>query len=74
MGSTPQRSLFKGISWEIISFILTLVVVFLLYRNIVISLKITLILTAIKIPVYFIHERTWKKIKWGKIPERKYKK
>jgi adenylylsulfate kinase len=67
MGSTPERSFVKGISWEIISFLLTLLVVYLLYKNILISLKITLILTAIKIPIYFIHERTWKKIKWGKI-------
>jgi uncharacterized membrane protein len=74
MGSTPERSLFKGISWEIISFILTLMVVYVLYKNIAISLRITLILTAVKIPFYFMHERIWKKFKWGKIPDKKYKK
>jgi adenylylsulfate kinase len=74
MGSKPERSFLKGISWEIISFLLTLLVVYLLYKNIVISLKITIILTVIKVPIYFIHERVWKKIKWGKIQERKYKK
>ena len=67
MGSTPERSFIKGICWEIISFLLTLLVVYLLYRNILLSLKITIILTLIKIPLYFIHERVWKKIKWGKI-------
>lgn len=74
MGSTPERSFVKGIIWEIISFILTLVVVFMLYKNILLSLKITVILTLIKIPFYFIHERIWKKIKWGKIPEKLYRK
>ena len=74
MGSTQERSFVKGIFWEIISFFLTLLVVFLLYGNIIISLKITLILTAIKIPLYFIHERIWKKIKWGKIPEKNMRK
>jgi adenylylsulfate kinase len=73
MGSTPQRSFTKGIVWEIVSFFLTLLVVYLLYENIIISLKITIILTLIKIPIYFIHERIWKKIKWGKI-ENKIKK
>ena len=67
MGSTPERSFIKGICWEIISFILTLLVVYILYKNILLSLKITIILTIIKIPIYFIHERIWKKIKWGKI-------
>jgi adenylylsulfate kinase len=74
MGSTPERSFIKGIVWEIISFILTLIVVYLLYKNILVSLKITLILTAIKIPLFFIHERVWKRIKWGKIPEKNLKK
>jgi adenylylsulfate kinase len=71
MGSTPERSFVKGIVWEAISFLLTLLVVYLLYKNIIISLRITLILTAIKIPIFFMHERIWKKIKWGKIKDDK---
>jgi adenylylsulfate kinase len=71
MGSTPERSFIKGIVWEVISFLLTLIIVYLLYKNILISLKITLILTAIKVPIFFIHERVWKRIKWGKIKDGK---
>jgi adenylylsulfate kinase len=71
MGSTPERSFVKGICWEAISFLLTLLIVYLIYKNIIISLKITIILTIIKIPIYFIHERVWKKIKWGKIKDGK---
>jgi adenylylsulfate kinase len=71
MGSTPERSFVKGICWEAISFFLTLLVVFILYGNIIISLRITIILTIIKIPIYFIHERVWKKVKWGKIKDDK---
>jgi uncharacterized membrane protein len=74
MGSTPERSFVKGICWEVVSFLLTLLVVYMLYRNILISLKITIILTLIKIPFYFVHERIWKKFKWGKIPEKKSRK
>jgi adenylylsulfate kinase len=69
MGSTPKRSFVKGICWEVISFILTLIIVYLLYGDILISLKTTIILTAIKIPIFFMHERGWKKIKWGKIKD-----
>ena len=34
------------------------------------SLKITIGLTLIKIPLFFLHERIWKHIKWGKIKDR----
>jgi len=71
MGSTLERSFIKCMCWEIISFFLTLLVIFLLYGNIIISLKITIILTIIKMPIYFIHERIWKRFKWGKIKDGK---
>jgi len=71
MGSTLERSFIKGMCWEIISFFLTLLVIFILYRNIFISLKITIILTVIKMPIYFIHERIWKRFKWGKLKDGK---
>lgn len=74
MGSAPKRSLVKGISWEIISFSLTLLIIYIINRNIIISLGLSAILTAVKIPFYFIHERVWKKIKWGKIENEKRKK
>ena len=74
MGSTPQRSFIKGIVWEGVSFLLALLVIYMIYKDIIISLKITIILTLLKIPFYFIHERLWKKIRWGKISDAKSKK
>lgn len=74
MGSAPERSLLKGVSWEIISFSLTLLIIYLINKNIMVSLGLSAILTAVKIPFYFIHERVWKKIKWGKIENGKQKK
>ncbi len=67
MGSTYERSLVKGVSWEIISFILTLAVVYFVYGNILVSLTSALLLTAIKVIPFFVHERLWKKVRWGKI-------
>ena len=66
MGSTPQRSFVKGMVWEFISFVVATVAVYLAYGDLGDSVKFSLVLTAIKIPLFFIHERTWKKIKWGK--------
>jgi adenylylsulfate kinase len=66
MGSTPQRSFLKGMIWEIISFIIATLAIYLFYGDLGQSLRFSLALTAIKVPLFFIHERIWKKIKWGK--------
>lgn len=66
MGSTLKRSFTKGIIWEGISFIMTALFVYIFYGNIGQSLLFSLIVTGIKIPFFFLHERIWKKIKWGK--------
>jgi len=66
MSSTPQRSFLKGMIWEFISFLIATLAIYFVYGNFGESVKFSLILTAVKIPIFFIHERAWKKIKWGK--------
>jgi hypothetical protein len=66
MASTPMRSFVKGIFWETTTFIITLIAVYLIYGNFLNSLKFSLILTVIKIFLFFANERAWKKIRWGK--------
>jgi len=70
MGSTYQRSLVKGIAWEIISFIITTFAVYIFLGNFLVSLRFSLVLTFFKAILFFFHERIWKKFKWGKIPEK----
>ncbi len=71
MGSTYKRSLVKGIVWEGFSFIITTIAVFIFYGNLFDSLKFSLVLTIVKMALFFIHERVWKEVHWGKIPEKK---
>jgi uncharacterized membrane protein len=71
MGSTLERSFVKGLIWEFVSFLLTLLFIFLIYGNFGTSLKFTLGLTLVKIPLLFFYERVWKKIKWGKVRDKK---
>jgi len=66
MASTLQRSLIKGIVWETISLIITFIAVYLIYGNLTLSIKFSLGLSAVKIVIFFAHERIWKKVKWGK--------
>jgi uncharacterized membrane protein len=66
MASNPLRSFIKGVSWETIGFIITLFAIYIIYGNFLVSLKFTAILTVIKVFLFFVHERLWKKIRWGK--------
>ncbi|MBU0958609.1 MAG: DUF2061 domain-containing protein [Nanoarchaeota archaeon] len=70
MGSTYERSLIKGIIWEIISFIITTIAIYIFFGDILQSLRFSLVLTLFKSILFFFHERTWKKVKWGKIKEK----
>lgn len=67
MESTYQRSLLKGISWELFSFIITTALIYLVYENLQFSARLSLALSITKVFFFFIHERLWKKITWGKI-------
>ena len=69
--STPRRSFIKATTWEVISFIITLVAVYLVYGDMAMSLKFTIILTIVKIFFLYFHERMWKKTTWGKVYAKK---
>jgi len=71
MGSTLERSFAKGLVWELISFFLTLTLVFVVYADFGTSLKFTIGLTLVKVPLFFFHERIWKQVKWGKVKDKK---
>ncbi len=66
MPSTYKRSLVKGIVWEGFSFVITFVAVYLFYGDVALSLKFSVLLSLVKVVLFFIHERAWKNVKWGK--------
>lgn len=69
MPSTYARSFVKGILWEGLTFVLTSLLFYYLYGGIVASIRFGFIITLIKMPLYFLNERIWKMIRWGKIKE-----
>ena len=71
MGSTYERSFVKGLVWELISFVITFIAVYIVFGNFKTSLGFSLVLTLIKISLFFIHERVWKMIRWGKIRDKR---
>lgn len=66
MASTYERSLVKGIVWEGFSFLITLLAIYLVYGDFRLALKFNIFLTLVKMFLFFIHERVWKDIRWGK--------
>lgn len=71
MGSTYKRSFVKGLIWELIAFFITFIAVYITFGDFKTSLGFSFVLTLIKALIFFVHERVWKKIKWGKIKDKR---
>ena len=78
---TPGRSLAKAISWRIIASLTTFLITFVIFRQKIAgpykqileaSTLVMIFDVAIKIMIYYFHERLWTNIAWGKYMQRKY--
>ena len=65
-GETHTRTVFKTISWRIVATLTTMTIVFLFTKRIDLSLGIGLCEIIAKITFYYLHERAWHKVSWGK--------
>ena len=63
---TIGRSVLKTVSYEIIILILNFAVVFYITGSWKIALGFAVISSIYTMASYFIHDRIWDKIKWGK--------
>jgi len=61
-----RRSVIKTISWRVWATITTIALVFLFVGEIKIALSIGTIEVILKMVLYFVHERFWNNIKFGK--------
>ena len=64
--NTVKRSLAKTISWRIIGTIDTAIITYLITGNWKFGLAVGSVEVLTKMILYFIHERVWQKINWGK--------
>jgi uncharacterized membrane protein len=64
---TARRSVVKSLSWRLLALIITSSVAFGLTRRLSFAAEIGVIDTAIKLFVYFAHERVWNKIDYGRL-------
>lgn len=67
MSETSIRSLIKTVSWRITGSGATFLVAYFISGNIAMSSTIAVIQLTTNTILYYVHERVWNKIKWGKI-------
>ena len=65
-GETHTRTIAKAMSWRALATLTTMTIVFLFTRRIMLSLGVGLAEIIAKITFYYVHERVWDKISWGK--------
>jgi adenylylsulfate kinase len=62
----PIRSLIKAISWRIVATLTTTLLVFAFTQNFVISVGVGGIEFFLKIVIYYVHERVWNMLNFGR--------
>ena len=65
-GEAHTRTIVKAISWRVIATLTTMIIVFLFTRRLILTLGVGLAEVTAKITFYYLHERIWSRISWGR--------
>ena len=60
------RTLMKTLSWRVVATSTTVTLVFLLTRDIATSASVGLLEILVKTTIYFLHERAWNMLNFGR--------
>jgi len=63
---TNQRSIVKGISWRVIATTTTIAIVYFFFDRLDLAVATGMIETVLKVGLYWLHERAWFKVRWGR--------
>ena len=63
---SPKRSIIKTITWRFIAFFITMAAVYCYNSNIKESFLVSLVANAVKMILYYMHERVWNNIDFGR--------
>jgi len=61
-----KRSLAKAISWRVVAFIVLSIITYAFTGNLRETGLIALVYNGLQIGIYFVHERIWERVGWGK--------
>ena len=60
------RSIVKSVTWRILALTITILVSFVIVGNWTVSISIGIVANLTKAFFYYIHERFWERIGWGR--------
>ena len=63
---TNKRSIVKGISWRVVATTTTIAIVYFFFDRLDLAIAAGMIETVLKVGLYWIHERAWFKVRWGR--------
>lgn len=66
---TPLRSLIKTMTWRLLATLTTVSLVWLMTGTLEMALSVGGMEFVAKLVLYFIHERAWQRLPWGRRPE-----
>jgi uncharacterized membrane protein len=66
MVETHSRTVMKTVSWRIVATLTTGIIVYILSGKILLSLGVIGVEVVAKILFYYLHERAWNLVAWGK--------
>jgi uncharacterized membrane protein len=72
MTEKPVRTLVKTITWRLIAFITTIVVVYIYSGDVKESIGVGVAANVLKMGFYYMHERVWNRVHFGKVKEPEY--
>jgi adenylylsulfate kinase len=61
-----KRSIAKALAFQIIIILTDIVIIFLITHRTGVTISIILLTNLVSAVIYFIHERAWNRIHWGK--------
>ncbi|ORU92523.1 MAG: adenylyl-sulfate kinase [Cycloclasticus sp. symbiont of Bathymodiolus heckerae] len=63
---TNRRSIVKGVTWRVIATTTTMIIVYVFFGRLDLAIAAGLLESVLKIGLFWLHERAWFKIRWGK--------
>ena len=72
MADKPIRSIVKALSWRVTGTVDTILISFFITGKLKLAISIGVVELITKTTLYFIHERIWNRIRFGKTKEIEY--
>ena len=68
----PRRSIVKALSWRGVAVLVTAVVTWIITGSVHFVILIGGMDTVVKLVAYYLHERAWNRVDYGKLQEPEY--